>query len=206
MVGRLIEELHQVADRSQVVERKLRALCLGLYPELLRTLGLTGALEDLAEQMRVATELEITVASDDEVTEVANALPHETAVHIYRIVQEALTNVGKHGMARTAHVQLHLRRGRQPLDLSESTPPIALVVEIQDDGIGLQTPLDIGAFLRDGHLGLAGMRERAEQIGATLDFLSRLNGGLDLVLAVPLSAEEPVRVREMSVRGGAVDV
>ncbi len=205
MVGRLIEELRLVADRSQVVERKLRALCLGLYPELLRTLGLSAALEDLAEQMRVATELEITFACDDEVARVADSVPHETALHIYRIVQEALTNAGKHSKARSAQVYLHLRHGRQPVESGASRPAIALVVEIQDDGAGLSAPVDIGAFLREGHLGMAGMRERAEQIGATLDFQRGPQGGLILILAVPLSAPEPARVREMGVRRVAAD-
>ncbi|HEV8192087.1 MAG TPA: ATP-binding protein [Ktedonobacterales bacterium] len=205
MVGRLIEELRQVADRSQVVEQKLRALCLGLYPQLLRSFGLTAAMEDLADQMRVATELEILVECDDDVTAVANALPDETAVHIYRIVQEALTNAGKHGMARSARVQLHLRQGRQPLESLESTKAIALVVEIHDDGVGLQVPVDFGALLREGHLGLAGMRERAEQIGATLEFQRALQGGLNLVLAVPLSGEEPVRTAEVQVGSVPVD-
>src|SRR5262249_49547610 len=110
---RLIEELRLVADRSQVVEGKLRALCMGLYPELFRTLGLTAALEDLVQQMRVATELEIAFACADEVAAIVDTVPAETAVHIYRIVQEALTNAGKHGMARAVRVDLDLRRGRQ---------------------------------------------------------------------------------------------
>jgi signal transduction histidine kinase len=205
IVGRLIEELRQVADRSQVVEQKLRALCLGLYPQLLRSFGLTAALEDLADQMRVATELEILVEYGDDAAAMANALPHEMAVHIYRIVQEALTNAGKHGMARSARLQLHLRQSRQPMESLESAKAIALVVEIQDDGAGLQVPVDIGAFLREGHLGLAGMRERAEQIGATLEFQRALRGGLDLVLAVPLPGEEPVGGAEARVSSVAVD-
>jgi nitrate/nitrite-specific signal transduction histidine kinase len=65
--------------------------------------------------------------------------------------------------------------------------------------------VDIGAFLREGHLGMAGMRERAEQIGATLDFQRGPQGGLILILAVPLSAPEPARVREMGVRRVAAD-
>jgi signal transduction histidine kinase len=205
IVGRLIEELRQVADRSQVAEQKLRALCLGLYPQLLRSFGLTAALEDLADQMRVATELEILVEYGDDAAAMANALPHETAVHIYRIVQEALTNAGKHGMARSARLQLHLRQGRQPMESLESAKAIALVVEIQDDGAGLQVPVDIGAFLREGHLGLAGMRERAEQIGATLEFQRALRGGLDLVLSVPLPGEETARVPMAQAHSVAVD-
>lgn len=204
-VARLIEELRQVADRSQVVEQKLRALCLGLYPQLLRSFGLTAALEDLADQVRAATELEILVECGDDVAAVANVLPQDMAVHIYRIVQEALTNVGKHGMARSARIQLHLRWGRQPIESPESTKAIALVVDIQDDGVGLHVPVDFGAMLREGHLGLAGMRERAEQIGATLEFQQALRGGLDLVLAVPLSTEEPVRMAEVHIGSVAID-
>lgn len=191
--ARLIEELRQVADRSQVVEQKLRALCLGLYPELLRSFGLTAALEDLADQMRVATELEILVDCDEDVAAVANALPHEMAVHIYRIAQEALTNAGKHGMARSARLRLSLRRSRQTSESLDAMKAIALVVEIQDDGVGIRAPVDFGALLREGHLGLAGMRERAEQIGATLEFQQALQGGLDVLLTAPLSGEEPVR-------------
>jgi signal transduction histidine kinase len=202
-VERLRDELRQVADRSLVVERKLRALCLGLYPELLRSLGLTAALEELAEQMRATTRLDIAVSYEDDAAAAPDALPNELAVHLYRIVQEALTNAGKHGTAQSARVDLRLRPNRQAAEIAERAKAVALVVEMQDDGVGLRVPVDFGALLREGHLGLASMRERAEQIGAVLEFQRAPQGGLRVVLAVPLRDKASFPAPEG--RGVAVD-
>ena len=187
---RLRQELHHLAERSTVAERKLRALCLGLYPALLGSIGLTAALEDLGRELADATRLAINVECSEDVQEQALGFDEETALHIYRIVQEALRNAAKHAHATRAWVRLstHIsvnegkngrRGGRYQL----------LVVEIEDDGRGLALPVDYAALLHDGHLGLAGMRERAERIGGTLLLQAGASGGACVVLHVVLAHE-----------------
>lgn len=192
-LARLQHEVDQLAERSSVVERKLRALYMGLYPALLNLLGLPAALDDLARELGQTSRLPITVAYDDDVVIAAAALRPETALHIYRVAQEALNNATRHAGATTASVRLHLARAGSDVAPGRRSSPrlaprLALHLEVQDDGRGLPTPIDYVALLREGHLGLAGMRERAERIGAHLHIAPAPTGGTSLSLLVPFEA------------------
>jgi signal transduction histidine kinase len=87
---------------------------------------------------------------------------------LYRIVQEALTNVVRHAEARTVRVRL------------ESSPE-AVVLEIADDGRGIPP----GMIDDPGSLGLVGMRERAAALGADFQVVAGPNGGTTVRVAVP---------------------
>src|SRR5262249_45485508 len=89
---RLRQELAQLAEQSTAAERKLRALYLGLYPALLPTVGLPAAIEDLARELTAPLGIAIRVDYDEEARAAAVALDAETALHIYRVAQEALRN------------------------------------------------------------------------------------------------------------------
>lgn len=187
---RLRQELHRLAERSVVAERKLRALCLGLYPALLSSIGLTAALEDLGHELADATRLAIMVECSEDVQERALGFDEETALHIYRIVQEALRNAAKHAHATRAWVRLRTHIGVSDGKVGRRGGLYELlVVEIEDDGRGLALPVDYAALLHDGHLGLAGMRERAERIGGTLTLRAGASGGARVVLQVVLAHE-----------------
>jgi signal transduction histidine kinase len=86
---------------------------------------------------------------------------------LYRIAQEALHNIVKHAAAR--HVRLELVE-----------EPSLVRLRVVDDGRGFDP-----ASVADGHLGLAGMRTRAEKIGATIDVRSRLGLGTTIDVAIP---------------------
>jgi signal transduction histidine kinase len=92
----------------------------------------------------------------------------ETA--LYRIVQEALTNVARHARATRADVLLE-RRGDH------------VVVVIEDNGRGFDA--DIAHFAQQGHLGLVGMQERAEMLGGSLVIESTAGTGTTIVVEVP---------------------
>ncbi len=94
-------------------------------------------------------------------------VPEGSAIHVYRIVQEALNNVARHSKSRTAEVRMRYHNGR-------------LSLEIEDHGVGL--PL---SGPRNG-LGLIAMRERAELLKGTLTFQRPPTGGTKLHLEVPL--------------------
>jgi signal transduction histidine kinase len=156
-----------VADlRSLVLEtlRDVRQLAVELRPKALDDFGLVPALERLAqsfgEQTGVKVELETRLA--------AERLPTETETALYRIVQEALTNVVKHAQARHVSILLTTKDGT-----------VAVVVE--DNGQGFDP-----AEAREDGLGLVGMRERLALVGGRLTVESSLGSGTTLVAEVPI--------------------
>ena len=94
-------------------------------------------------------------------------LPTATATQIFRIVQEALTNVQRHAQAR--HIELTLQ-----------ATPEALQLMLRDDGCGMDA-----SPRRPGALGLLGMAERAQEIGGQLAFGRSPQGGVELTLHLP---------------------
>lgn len=189
-IERLRAELGQLADRSLVLEQKLRALCMGLYPEALHVLGLPTALDELAAHIARTTGMDVSVYYDDDAAHAAESLLPDRAVHLYRIAQEAWTNAGKHAHASASVLYLSLLA---PLpnggsDVGRVSGGLWLYLTIIDNGEGMPLPLDMGTLIRSGHLGLAGMRERAEQLGGRLEIRREPHGGTRVAVMSPLHA------------------
>jgi PAS domain S-box-containing protein len=149
---------------------KLRRLITELRPASLDTIGLEAALQALAEQHQ--QDAGISVDCDFELPREDEARPTsvlETAV--YRLVQEALNNVSKHSMARSADLTVRAARG-------------AIEVEVRDNGVGFEPTL-----VREG-FGLVGMRERAALLGGTLEVESTRGAGTRLRAEIPLLTRE----------------
>lgn len=106
-------------------------------------------------------------------------LPMLVNVALYRVVQEALTNVRKHA-GRGASAEVRLRFGDRTVE-----------VEVTDDGVRQTLAAAPGSTDRAG-LGLRGMRERIGAVGGTVDAGRREQGGFMVRAAVPLSAEQPI--------------
>jgi signal transduction histidine kinase len=144
------EALEQAArhatDQLSTEIANLRALITELRPPSLDQLGLVAALEGLARRSADVDGLELELGVD--VRE--DALDSELKTAVYRLVQEALTNVGKH--ARAAHVDVAVEQG-----------PDAVRVRVADDGHGFDAAEPTEGF------GLAGMRERAALMGGRLE-------------------------------------
>jgi signal transduction histidine kinase len=135
----------------------LRGIITDLRPSILDDLGLRPALEALLDRRRTAgLEIMSDIALPDSRTDGLGLTP-ELEVTVYRIVQEALTNVAKHARAQSARVSV----GRSGKDL---------VIEVRDDGAGF----DIEA--RTAGFGLSAMRERAYLAGGTLTVQSDSQG------------------------------
>ena len=150
----------------------LRALISELRPASLDQLGLGAALQALAE--RVSSDV-LTVELD---CDLAWERGRETARHgaqleagVYRLVQEALTNVSKHANARHARVRVHDHE-----DVVE--------VRVADDGRGFDTSSDTGGF------GLVGMAERVELLGGELEIVSAPGEGTTVTATLPLTRTE----------------
>jgi len=153
--------------RELVVEalQDVRSLAVELRPSALDDFGLAAALERLAETFAERSGIAAAVESNlgDE------RLPAEVETGLYRLAQEALTNVVKHAAATKVTIVLTRRDGG-----------VGAVVE--DDGRGFAADA-----VREDALGLVGMRERLALLGGTLAVESSPGGGTALIAFVPLS-------------------
>jgi signal transduction histidine kinase len=142
----------------------VRRLAVELRPKALDDFGLSAAVERLSSSVSEQTGLGVDVESRlrDE------RLPNEVETVLYRIVQEALTNVVKHAHARHVSVLLARKDG-------------SVTAIVEDDGRGFSPDRAAG----DG-LGLVGMRERVGLVGGRLVVESSDGGGTTLVAEVPL--------------------
>jgi signal transduction histidine kinase len=144
-------------------------LILGLRPSVLDDLGLVTALQ--AQAKRTLEPAGITY--DLEAHGLANRLPPTLETILFRIFQEALSNVQRHAKAR--HVHLRLARDDGILE-----------AEIQDDGAGFDSAASSSGPWKGQGLGLMGMRERAAQCGGDLEIDSRPGHGTCLRVRLPV--------------------
>ncbi len=147
---------------------ELHRLLLDLRPSVLDDLGLTSAIRWCAER-----HLEpLGVAVRCEFSGLPQRLPPEIETTLFRVVQEAITNIAKHAEAETVLVQCAAR-------------PDAVTIEIEDDGKGFAPETVAGGT----GLGLTGMRERVELLGGTFEVESAPGQGTRIVLTAPVSTE-----------------
>ena len=144
--------------------RDVRRLAVELRPTALDDFGLVPAIERLAETFGAQTQIRV----DLESSLGAERLPAGIETTIYRIVQEALTNVVKHAGASRVSILLTMRDD-------------AVAAVIEDDGVGFDP-----AAVAEGGLGLVGMRERVGLVGGRLRVESAGGAGATLVAEVPL--------------------
>ncbi len=157
------QELRQIT--GQVLE-DVHNLAVQLRPAVLDDLGLPAALERLAQEWQKRHQ----IRADVMVHLGGERLPESIETALYRIVQEALTNVARHAQARSVSVLVE-RRSQD------------VVAVIEDDGSGF----DVNQTHADGHLGLAGIRERAELLGGSLIIESNPGHGASLYIQLPLA-------------------
>jgi two-component system sensor histidine kinase UhpB len=143
----------------------LRRIAQRLRPQALDELGLASALSQFSARLSARAGLEIEARLDSHLP----ALTREEELVIYRVAQEALTNVVRHAGATRS--ELALERG-----------PDRLTLRVADDGRGIE-----GNGQRSG--GIRGMHERAALIHADLQVGRREGGGTEVVLHVPLSSD-----------------
>jgi signal transduction histidine kinase len=157
----------------------LRALITDLRPASLDELGTEPAVQALVERVRAQTGLAIDL--DVRLAYEEGRSPHrhvpEIEIVVYRLVQEALTNVVKH--AGATRVQVRIAEGDEDHD--------HLLVEVGDDGAGFDPDR------ADGGFGLVGMRERVALVRGELEVESRPGGGTRLVARIPVRRRAPSR-------------
>lgn len=166
VAGRTIEmSVRMLFDTAGAMSDAMHRMIPRLRPLQLDDMGLMDAVRDLAADFQVKhPAIRIELHCENEIPH----LPDMLEISIYRIVQEALTNVARHAGATRVDLRL---------DLQEKD----LHLRIADNGSGDAMSLD-----RPGHYGVRGMRERAEALGGNIAFGRAKEGGLEIVVVIPV--------------------
>ncbi len=155
----------QVPDVITAAIATCRNLARGLHPVTLASAGLPSALQELAD--RVPAEVQFTWPRKERI-----AFHPETALHIYRIAEEAVGNAVKHAKAKTISIGLAVLDGHA-------------VLEIGDDGKGM------GTKVKTQGMGLRNMSYRADVIGGKLTIAPREGGGTCVRCTLPFRRSIP---------------
>lgn len=165
---RHLEALRQVIGETL---SGVRRFVQDLRPPALDHLGLVATLEGLTLDLRERDGIEANLIVKGE----ARRLMPEIELMLFRVVQEAFSNIRRH--ARASHVTLELE-----------FQPDRLRVIVEDDGRGFNAPEKISDLVSSDRLGLIGMYERVRAIGGTLTIHSEVGRGTSVIVEVPLRA------------------
>ena len=153
---------------DQVIE-DVRRLSRDLSPSILEDFGLYAAIRWLVNNFVKNYNIKVNL----EMIDIDILIPRYDHVLVYRIVQETLTNIGKHSQARNASV-------------TSSTDGITVLISIEDDGIGFDPNKVVSGEPGEKGLGLATMKGRAGMLGGVLGVRSQEGRGTRISLTIPI--------------------
>jgi len=172
-------------DTVSQILKEVHDLALQLRPSILDDLGLLAALRhhvgEYEHRFRVPVDFQVVGLE-------GQRLSPETETALYRIVQEALTNVARHAQADSVSVLIENRGGS-----------VTLIVD--DDGKGFDVERVMGSGPHERNLGLYGMRERASLLSGTLTLESTPGVGTAVFVEIPLKRGEGSHEQDPSVGG-----
>jgi signal transduction histidine kinase len=169
-----IQQLSELRKMITHTINSVRQFSRDLRPTALEDLGLVPALQYLVNELAQQDTIEVSLNVDG----TPEGLPTDMEVTIYRIVQEALTNVRKHARASRAQVQAQFL-ARQ------------VVVTIRDNGIGFTMPEEATDLVNEGSLGLMGLKERAQLFGGQVTIASQPGQGTTVQVTLPRDLRPP---------------
>ncbi|HTK37924.1 MAG TPA: sensor histidine kinase [Pyrinomonadaceae bacterium] len=165
---RMSEKLCQLSSTIDATIGTVRRIATELRPSVLDDFGLIAAMEWQAQESERKTEIPAIYRTD---TDHLNLNP-QAQIAVFRIFQEALTNIARHSQA--SHFTV---------DIDSKSDPI--VITIKDDGIGF----DPKSLSNVHSLGIVGMKERSNLIGAEFSMYNRRSGGVGIELKIPRSLQ-----------------
>ncbi|MFP4438545.1 MAG: GAF domain-containing sensor histidine kinase [Chloroflexaceae bacterium] len=154
---------------------QLRQTCTGMHPPALEDLGLAGALDGLALECTRHSRVPVLLTIDPDLAE--QTLPADLELVLYRATQEATNNALRHAHPHSIHIRL--RQAGAMVQLA-----------VIDDGCGFAVPSSFFEYVRQGHLGLAGVQERVQRAGGRFHLVSHIQMGTTLQIELPLEPEE----------------
>jgi signal transduction histidine kinase len=161
--------LNELGVLTEQTIENLRRIVQALRPIYLEDLGLVPALEMLALEVQRSAPIQVEFKQTGD----QRRLKPEVELALYRIAQEALSNVTRHSKASRASMTIDF--GEEHLDL-----------EVVDNGVGFDAPKSPADFVANGHFGLVGISERTELIEAKMDLKSAPGAGTRLRVVYPL--------------------
>lgn len=165
-------DLEQIALSIKQIIRDLRGTINELRPPSLIRFGVTRAIEFHAEDF-LEKHPEIDLSLDLRPLGEGARLADAVHLTLFRIYQEAMNNIARHAQATEVWVSFGRVDG-------------AAVLEIRDNGRGFPVQTGLAEYTQRDHFGLAGMRERADSVGARLDITSAEGGGTTVRVEIPL--------------------
>jgi signal transduction histidine kinase len=172
-------QVNQLRHITVQILDNLRRLARGLHPSILDDLGLAVALTRYATDYAQSHGITVNVRTDGLDS---SRLTSSVETALYRIMQEALTNIARHAAAKTVRISLT----RQPLG-------VHMIVE--DDGCGFDVETMLRTSTISGHLGLFGMCERAMFLGGSVTIDSKRGKGTTISVQIPLEDCVPTRMK-----------
>jgi len=164
-----VQDLKILRHSIDKVIDKVRKFSYGLRPGVLDYLGLTAALETLIEELQGKG-----ISSNLTITGSERFLPPDIEITLFRIAQEALSNIKKYSLASKVDIGLKYTQSR-------------IRLKITDNGQGFSLPDRLGELANQGKLGLIGMEERARLIGGSFYIQAQPQKGTTIIVSLPLS-------------------
>jgi signal transduction histidine kinase len=163
------ESLAEIEEMITQTMAELRRLTRALRPIYLEDLGLVTALHTMTQEMSQSSSIQINFQFEGE----EKRLTDNIEIALFRISQEALSNILRHSEATEAAVNIDFRQTE-------------VLLKISDNGKGFIPPSNPGLLSNLGHFGLLGIYERAELIGASISVDSEIDQGTTIRLAIPI--------------------
>jgi signal transduction histidine kinase len=171
------ERVRRGGELATGVVNVLRTVIHGLRPPVLDDFGVAAALRQLVAEVRARHGISVRLQVSGEQVR----LSAQSELAVYRVAQEALSNVVHHAQATTAWVDLEF--GEE------------VVLTITDDGCGVPAA-SISSASSGGHLGLIGMRERVNLVGGSLEIHERMPHGTLVRATLPAALPEPLHAAD----------
>jgi signal transduction histidine kinase len=166
-------DLEAIQKSSLNMVAEIRCICQDLRPSILDNLGLVDAIQWLIDNFQEETGIDVEFSLAGTVYQ----LSQDQSVAIFRMVQEAFNNIKKHAQANVVYFLICFSE-------------LNIALKIKDNGKGFQITENINQLAANGKLGILGMNERAQSIGANLKIQSAIGVGTEVHISIQRNSTE----------------
>jgi two-component system, NarL family, sensor histidine kinase UhpB len=165
---KLKEACEDLLSHIDQISEKVRELSLDLSPSIIQDLGFAPAVRQMIRGFMKNNQVHVTA----DIADIGGRISPDAQVFVYRIIQEAFGNIGKHAQAENASVML-------------KTDGEKITIVIKDDGIGFEIKQAAFGTGAGNGMGLAVMEERMKILGGEFDVWTRRNKGTKITIRLP---------------------